>query len=45
LTDPVIEIRDVVKRFVSGARTITALDHLSAAIQAGYITGLVGPDS
>ena len=44
LTDPVIEIRDVVKRFVSGARTITALDHLSAAIQPGHITGLVGPD-
>jgi len=42
--DPVIEIRDVVKRFVLGTRTITALDRFSASIRAGQITGLVGPD-
>jgi ABC-2 type transport system ATP-binding protein len=42
--DPVIEIRDVVKRFTSGRRTVTALDHFSASVHAGQITGLVGPD-
>lgn len=42
--DPIIEIRDVVKRFVLGARTITALDRFSASVGAGRITGLVGPD-
>jgi len=42
--DPIIEIRDVVKRLVLGARTITALDRFSASVRAGRITGLVGPD-
>jgi len=41
---PVIEIRDVHKRFAAGKRTITALDGLSAEVGVGRITGLVGPD-
>jgi drug efflux transport system ATP-binding protein len=44
VADPVIEIQDVVKRFAAGSRPVTALDRLSARIEAGRITGLVGPD-
>jgi ABC-2 type transport system ATP-binding protein len=40
----VIELREVHKQFVAGKRTITALDGLSTEIEAGRITGLVGPD-
>jgi len=42
--DPVIEFRDVVKRFRAAGRAITALDRLSARVETGRITGLVGPD-
>ena len=41
---PVVELRDVSKQFTSGQRTTTALTGLSATIEAGRITGLVGPD-
>jgi ABC-2 type transport system ATP-binding protein len=41
---PVIELRDVHKRFAAAGRTITALDGLTAEVGAGRITGLVGPD-
>ena len=44
MTEPVIDIVDVVKRFASGGRTVTALDGLSVPVRAGQITGLVGPD-
>ena len=44
MTAPVIEVEGVVKRFASGTRTVKALDELSFAVQAGRITGLVGPD-
>ena len=44
MSAPVIELRDVHKRFAAGKRTITALDGLSAEIGVGRITGLVGPD-
>ena len=44
MSTPVIELRDVHKRFVAGGRTIKALDGLSADIEGGRITGLVGPD-
>ncbi len=42
--DPAIEFRDVVKRFHAGGREVTALDRLSARVEMGRITGLVGPD-
>ena len=42
--EPVVVLRDVVKRFRTAQRTITALEGLSAEIEAGRITGLVGPD-
>jgi drug efflux transport system ATP-binding protein len=41
---PVITLREVVKRFTAGQRTITALDKLSSTIEGARITGLVGPD-
>jgi ABC-2 type transport system ATP-binding protein len=41
---PVVELREVSKQFTTGQRTITALKELSATIEAGRITGLVGPD-
>jgi drug efflux transport system ATP-binding protein len=44
VSEPVIELREVVKRFVTGGRATTALDRLSASIGGGQITGLVGPD-
>lgn len=44
MTDPVIAIADVVKRFASGGRAVTAIDGLSVQIRGGQITGLVGPD-
>ncbi len=44
MTAPVIELQDVTKRFAAGGRTVTALDGLSATVQSGQITGLVGPD-
>jgi len=44
MSSPVIELRDVHKRFAVGERAITALDGLSAEIKAARITGLVGPD-
>jgi ABC-2 type transport system ATP-binding protein len=42
--EPVVVLRDVVKQFSTAERTITALEGLSAEIEAGRITGLVGPD-
>lgn len=44
MADPVIDIGEVVKRFISAGRTVTALDGLSVQVRAGQITGLVGPD-
>jgi len=41
---PVVEFHDVVKRFVSKGRSVTAIDHLSGRIMPRRITGLVGPD-
>jgi len=44
VTAPVIELRDVTKRFADVGRAVTALESVSARIEAGRITGLVGPD-
>ena len=38
--DPIIEIRDLTRRFGG----ITAVDHLNLSVAAGEIFGLVGPD-
>ncbi len=44
MATPVIALHEVTKRFTAGRRTITALEDLSASVEAGRITGLVGPD-
>ncbi len=41
---PVVLFRDVVKRFESRERRVTAIAGLSAEVKPGCITGLVGPD-
>jgi len=40
----VIQVEHVSLSFVLPARTITALDNISFNVQAGKITGLIGPD-
>ncbi|MBE0534002.1 MAG: ABC transporter ATP-binding protein [Rhodospirillales bacterium] len=45
MINPVIDIGEVVKRFESGGRTVTAIDRMSLRVEAGRITGLVGPDA
>jgi len=44
MTEAVIELTGVVKRFGTGDRVMTALDGLDATIAEGRVTGLVGPD-
>ncbi len=44
MREPIIELDRVVKRFAVGEQTVTALDHLSLRLEAGRISGLVGPD-
>lgn len=44
MVDTVIKIEGLTKRFSSAAGPITAIDGLSAAVAAGQVTGLVGPD-
>jgi ABC-2 type transport system ATP-binding protein len=44
MTDPVIEIRDVVKRFGTDERGVTALNRLNVRVAPRQVTGLVGPD-
>jgi ABC-2 type transport system ATP-binding protein len=41
-TEPLAEATSIVKRF--GANQVPALDRLSARIEPGQVTGLVGPD-
>jgi len=41
---PVARIDGISKRFVNKQRTVTALDGIDAEIEAGKVTGLVGPD-
>ena len=42
--EPVLELRQVSKRFVSGKRTVPALRNVSLVVQSGRVTGLIGPD-
>jgi ABC-2 type transport system ATP-binding protein len=42
--DPAILIERIDKKFNADGRTVTALDGLSARIEKGAITGLIGPD-
>ncbi len=44
MTAPVIEFSNVVKSFRTGKRSVIALNGLSASVETGKITGLVGPD-
>ena len=41
---PILEFDAVTKTFAVGERAVTALDSINIAIQAGKITGLIGPD-
>ena len=41
---PAVSLSGVTKRFRAGGRDVLALDQLSATLQPGQITGLVGPD-
>ena len=41
---PIVDIDRLVKRFGAGSAEVTALDGLSASIEGGQVTGLVGPD-
>ena len=41
---PAILLERIDKKFNAGGRTVTALDGLSARIEKGAITGLIGPD-
>jgi len=43
-SDVVLELEAVSKKFISGKRTIQALDGISTKIAPGRITGLIGPD-
>ncbi len=40
---PLITLRDVSKTFVSGARTVTALDRVGCEIDTGHFVSIVGP--
>ncbi|HWH77192.1 MAG TPA: ABC transporter ATP-binding protein [Candidatus Binatus sp.] len=40
---PLITVDEVSRTFVSGARTVTALDRVSFNIQAGHFVSIVGP--
>ena len=42
--EPAVRLEGVTKRFRAGAREVVALDGLSATLEPGQITGLVGPD-
>jgi ABC-2 type transport system ATP-binding protein len=44
MSEPVAELRGVVKRFRAGGREVLAVDGVSARVGEGRITGLVGPD-
>jgi ABC-2 type transport system ATP-binding protein len=41
----VLELREVRKQFVTGARTLRALRRVNLTVRRGCVTGLIGPDS
>ncbi|BEQ14586.1 ATP-binding cassette domain-containing protein [Desulfoferula mesophila] len=43
--DPALVLQGVSKGFHSGGRDVMALDNVSASVQRGIVTGLVGPDA
>ncbi|MEZ4542257.1 MAG: ABC transporter ATP-binding protein [Chloroflexota bacterium] len=44
MSQPIIAIQQLVRRFATGSGAVTAVDHLDLIIQPGEIYGLVGPD-
>src|SRR6516165_9628483 len=43
--DTAVKLKSVNKSFHSGGRSIPALDHVTAAVKSGIVTGLIGPDA
>jgi ABC-2 type transport system ATP-binding protein len=41
---PVIQAKDLTRRFGSGAAAFTAVDHVSFTVQAGEVVGYLGPN-
>lgn len=44
MSDPIIAVQQLERRFATGSGAVTAVDHLDLTIQPGEIYGLVGPD-
>ncbi len=44
MTTEAIVVRDVTKRYGSGDRAVTALDHVTLSIPSGTVFGLLGPN-
>lgn len=44
MTEPIIVVENLLRRFATGSGEITAVDHLNLTIETGEIYGLVGPD-
>ena len=44
MTDPIIVVENLLRRFTTGTGEVTAVDHLNLTIDPGEIYGLVGPD-
>ena len=44
MSDPIIAVQQLERRFATGSGEVTAVDHLDLVIQPGEIYGLVGPD-
>ncbi|HKJ83083.1 MAG TPA: ATP-binding cassette domain-containing protein, partial [Mariprofundaceae bacterium] len=41
---PILELHGICKSFRTTGRTVQALDDVSASVQRGRVTGLIGPD-
>jgi ABC-2 type transport system ATP-binding protein len=44
MTEPIIVVENLLRRFTTGSGEVTAVDHLNLTIETGEIYGLVGPD-
>jgi ABC-2 type transport system ATP-binding protein len=42
--DTAVKLKSVTKSFHTGGRSIHALDHVTATVKSGIVTGLIGPD-